>query len=88
MTDAVMIAVIAAVSGTVTTALGVVSTVLAKKADERAGRNEEHQKTTKEAIVTLAKETNGLKDALVTAAGKAGFEEGLKAGKEEVSKTQ
>lgn len=80
MSDAVLIALITMVGALLTTALGVVNTLLMKKL---AKDGEE----TKEAVATLEKNTNSIKDALVKVTGEAQHAAGkLEGAKEEREK--
>lgn len=75
MSDTVIIASISGFVALVTAVLTVINTFLVARANANI-------RDTKVAIVTLEKNTNSIKDALVEATGKMKFAEGLKVGTE------
>jgi hypothetical protein len=76
MSDLIAIALIAAVPSSVSAVLSFLNNTLAR-------RNERHISETRQAMQTLEKQTNSIKDALVKVTGEAEFAKGLKQGHED-----
>lgn len=76
MSDVVAVALISAIPGIFAATIGFVNNVLGR-------RNARHLEAQKDAIVTLEKNTNSIKDALVKVTGESEFAKGLKRGQEE-----
>lgn len=76
MTDAVAISLIGAAGSFAAALLGLLNNVLGR-------RNARNIAETKVAMVTLEKQTNSMKDALVKVTGESEFAKGLKQGTDE-----
>ncbi len=81
MTDAVVISLIGAVGSFMATVLGVMNNLLGQ-------RNTRHIAEAKESIVTLEKNTNSIKDALVAVTAKSSKAEGKLEGRAEMKAEQ
>ena len=81
MTDAVTISLIGAVGSFMAAALSVANNILGR-------RNEQHIAEAKETIVTLEKNTNSIKDALIAVTAKSSKAEGKLEGRAEVKAEQ
>ncbi len=79
MSDAVTISLIAAVGAFTSAVLGMVNNAIAQ-------RNSTHLAQAKDAIVTLEKNTNSIKDELVRVTASSEFAKGLKQGTENAAK--
>ena len=80
MTDSVTISLVGACA---TVALAVVNGVFSVVANARSKRNEGHLVETKEAVMKVQRQTDGMSDCLLKVTGEAEFAKGLKQGTEE-----
>lgn len=80
MSEAVLIAMIGAVGLMVTALLSAITTLLVTRMQTELLRTKAAVVETQAAIVTLEKNTNSIKDALVKVTAEAEFAKGLKAG--------
>ena len=80
MSDIVLVALIAAVPGCLATVVSFLNNIIARSNERKLAETTTHLEETREAIVTLEKNTNSIKDALVKVTGEAEFQKGLKIG--------
>lgn len=82
MTDAVIISLISAAGSVAAAAVSLLNHQLGQRNEAHIAETKTAITETKVAMVTLEKQTNSIKDALVKVTGQKAFAEGLKAGTE------
>ncbi len=82
MSDAVIISLIGAIGSCVAASLSGIAVTLSKESIRRSIKNAESLSDTRNAMVTLEKNTNSIKDDLVRITGESEFAKGLKQGTE------
>ena len=80
MTDAVAIALISAVASVAAAGIGLANNILGRENARHIAEAKDSISQTKTAIITLEKQTNSIKDALVKVTGESEYAKGLKDG--------
>lgn len=84
-TTTVILALVPTISATVAAIIGILNNAMGKRNAQEMSVQSGHIVESKDAIVQLGKNTDGIKDALVKTTGEAEFARGLKVGTDVVS---
>jgi len=85
MSDAIIISLISAGTSLFAAIFSLLNNIMAKKNEAKMDEQTQHIKETSQSMVSLERNTDGIKDQLVKTVGQAEYAKGLKQGEENKS---
>lgn len=88
VSEGVQVAIIGLIGSFITSCFALVTLIVTRRTAEKVSKTERAIEETKELVLTVEKQGNSMKDALVKLTGEAEFAKGLKQGQSDVAKTE